>query len=95
MAHAQVLREPHEFGHGGLAGTIARILVLHQFSEPDTPVLAGAVERQRAFFEQLDQVGPRNVQQVCGLLGGQLGMDRHHLHRVAFGQFGQDVDQQA
>ncbi|MNY66757.1 hypothetical protein D3C86_2042340 [compost metagenome] len=45
-------------------------------------------------FQQLDQMWARDIEQVGGLLSGQLRMYRHDLDRIACCQLRQDVDQQ-
>ncbi|MNT22516.1 hypothetical protein D3C72_1579010 [compost metagenome] len=57
-------------------------------------MLASAVERQQALFQQLDDMGPRNVEQIGCFLSRQLGMDRDNLDGIAIGQFGQDIHEQ-
>ncbi|MNZ90752.1 hypothetical protein D3C78_1097230 [compost metagenome] len=44
--------------------------------------------------EQFDQGGARHIQQVGRFLSGQLGMDGHQAHAIAFTQLGQQIDKQ-
>ena len=76
VAQLKLLGLLREFLHCLSARTILFGLEAHQVSEPDTPVLAGLVERQCTAFQQLDEVRARHVQHVGGFLRRQLGVER-------------------
>lgn len=51
--------------------------VIEQVLEQNSPMGADFVVGQFTTFEQADQMGARDVEEVGGLLGGQRGMNRH------------------
>ena len=54
-------------------------------SIPDSAV------RDLLVFQQLHEVVARHIQQICCLLGGELGMDWRNGHCVAVGDLGQHI----
>ena len=69
-------------------------LYFEEIGEQDSAPVADSPIGDLAFLEQLHEVGPRHVEQVCSLLGGQLGMHRRDGDGVAVGDLGQDVNEQ-
>ena len=53
----------------------------------------GAVVRDLAVLQKLHQVGSGDVDEVGCLLGGQLGVDRHHGDGVALGGLSEQLQQ--
>jgi uncharacterized protein YecT (DUF1311 family) len=79
-------------GRGSLL--IDDVLVGHQISQADVPMGADLAEGDLHLRQPLDQEGPRHIQQISGLLGGQLGMHRHQRHSIALGHLHQDFPEQ-
>ncbi len=68
--------------------------VAPQRIETHPPLGADLTERDAAFFQQLDEVGPRDSQQVSGLLGAEFGVDGQQRHGPPLGHLGQRLGKQ-
>lgn len=79
VAHSQFLSLLRQFSHRMFAGLVTAPLERHQIGKAHAPMFAGPMEGQHALFQQLHQMGAGDVEQVSGLLSGQLGMDGYDL----------------
>ena len=61
--------------------------VLHR----QPPLFSNHTGRQRAALNQADEIRSRNIKQLCGLLGGEFGLNRDKRYRVAGGQLFQPL----
>jgi hypothetical protein len=73
-----------------MPGSVAPPLVVEQVAEIDPPVSADHVERNFASFHEPDQKWPRNAENICGSLRGELPMLGHDRNRVSRLQVPQD-----
>lgn len=90
---------PEFLGFGGKLiehlgpGLVILALVRHEVLETHAPVLADGAAGDFALIQQLHQVGPRDVEQVSGLLGGQLGMGGNQGDGITLGHLRQHVQE--
>src|SRR5438270_6879435 len=65
-----------------LSLNIPKPLILHEITEADAAVGSGLDERNCSLFKQLDQVRPRDVENISGFLRGQFLVNRCHAHSI-------------
>ena len=83
-----------EFIENSPARLIFLLFIGHQIIVENSAVGPDFPEGQFSFFEQADEERAGDVQEVCRLLGGQLGMNGGDRHGVAGRHLSQDVEQQ-
>lgn len=89
IEYARVVHR-NEGGHASVSEAVflreIGLPIGEQVREPHTAVSADLAERQLVAFEQRDEVRPRDIQEIGGLLRCELGMDRDNGDRVAIGR---------
>ena len=90
VAHAQLLGLGRQLIEGCGSLLIDAVLVGHQVGQADAPVGADLAEGDLPLRQSLDQEGPQHVQQISGLLGGELGVHRHQRDGIALGHLHQE-----
>ena len=94
VAHAELLGLAGQLIEGSRALLVDGVLVGHQVAEADAPMGADLAKRDLPLLQPLDQEGPRHIEQISGLLGGELGVHRHQRDGIALGHLHQDSLQQ-
>src|SRR5690242_15177585 len=78
----EVLRIPRELLGNVRPLAIVLLAVPEDVSKLDPPVSAHLAERDFTLFEELDKERPRDIEEVGGLLRGQLLGHRNERHRL-------------
>ena len=94
VVEAEALSFRGEFVGDGLSLGVVALLVGEEVGEQNSASVSYTAVGDLALFEQLHQVGARNVEQVRGLLSGQLCVNWGDSYGVSVGDLGQNVHQQ-
>jgi len=75
------------------APLVIRFLVGHEVCESDAAVRSDQAERNLTAVEEGHQEGSRDVEEIGGVLGGQLRVDRDDGDRVAVRHLSENLEE--